>query len=82
MKAFLTRQLDGSYMLTEREPVIAEVGTTGVWDAYVPAGDALGIRHLCARGVRAAVGKDLPRLKPMCCELTLTLHEVEHGDGQ
>ena len=74
MKAYLTRQRDGSYMLTEKAPVIAPVGDTGVQDAYVAAGDALGIRHLCARGVAAALGgKKLPKLMPTPCELILRI---------
>lgn len=76
MDAYLTRQRDGSYMLTELEPVIAPVGGTGVLDAYVRAGDGLGIRHLCARGVRSALGRDLPRLRPTRVVFSMQLKEA------
>jgi hypothetical protein len=75
MILYLTRQAAGDYMLTEREPVIAEVGDTVIRDAYVAKGDSIGLRHLCARGVRAAIGQDLPRLVPKRVNFSMTLAE-------
>lgn len=47
MELWLTRQMNGMYMLTYHPPVIAEVEGRGYKDAYVPPGDPVGIRNFC-----------------------------------
>lgn len=47
MELWLTRQMNGMYMLTYHKPIIAEVTGRGYMDAYVPPGDPVGIRNFC-----------------------------------
>lgn len=47
MELWLTRQRNGMYMLTHNKPIICEVEGRGYMDAYVPAGDPVGIRNFC-----------------------------------
>lgn len=77
MRLFLTRQSAGDYMLTAFEPVLHEVVGTGRPDAYVREGDPIGLRHLCARGVRVAIGTDLPRLVPTPVDFSMKLVEED-----
>ncbi len=47
MILYLTKQRNGSFLLSKYPPIIAEVGETGEYDAYLQAGDPIGPRHLC-----------------------------------
>lgn len=47
MELWLTRQMNGMYMLTFNKPIIADVEGRGYRDAYVPPGDPVGIRNFC-----------------------------------
>jgi hypothetical protein len=47
MELYLTRQMNGLYMLTKYKPIICEVEGRGYKDAYVPCGDPIGIRNFC-----------------------------------
>lgn len=47
MELWLTRQMNGMYMLTYHKPLIQEVEGRGYSDAYVPPGDPVGIRNFC-----------------------------------
>jgi len=47
MELYLTRQMNGLYMLTKYKPLIFEVEGRGYKDAYVPCGDPIGIRNFC-----------------------------------
>ncbi len=47
MILYLTKQRNGSFLLSKYPPIIQEVGETGEQDAYLQAGDPIGVRHLC-----------------------------------
>ena len=47
MELYLTRQMNGQYMLTYYKPIIADVEGRGFKDAYVAPGDPIGIRNFC-----------------------------------
>lgn len=49
---WLTRQAIGDYMLTATPPAIVTVRSTDQFDAYIRAGDPIGLRHLCAAGMQ------------------------------
>lgn len=70
MELWLSRQANGSYMLTDKKPVIGEVGTTGYRDLYVAVGDSVGIRHMCPRGAQGLFGVKLRRLESVRVELS------------
>jgi hypothetical protein len=59
VRLWLTRQTIGDYMLTCARPYIVAVRGTQHADAYVRAGDPIGLRHLCPGGV-AAIIRGLP----------------------
>lgn len=61
MRLYLARQALGDYMLTALPPVWAQVAGTDRSDWYVQAGEPVGVRHLCARGVRMLFGLTLRR---------------------
>ena len=74
MKLWLTRQYDGSYMLTLLKPHIVEVNGTEHKDAYIQLGEPIGVRFLCAGGIRSVLGldEDLEALEsiPVVVEMT------------
>lgn len=60
MKAWLSRQRDGNYMLTAYRPVRAKItGLDNTEDLYVRYGDPLGVRNLCAQGILMISGIEL-----------------------
>lgn len=59
MRVWLSRERSGLYMMTSLKPQKALIGLSDVEDFYVPEGDAFGIRHWCAEGVRIFFGVDI-----------------------
>jgi len=57
-KLWLTRQADGSYMLSLYRPEACKVHGTDHKDVYVKAGEPIGLRHLCAHGTRSVFVMD------------------------
>lgn len=47
MELFLTRQHNGLYMLTAKEPIMAKVDGREFEDAYVAPGEPVGMRNFC-----------------------------------
>jgi len=47
MKLWLTRQRNGLYMLTVKEPVFAKVDGRDFEDAYIVPGEPVGMRNFC-----------------------------------
>ena len=47
MKLWLTRQHNGLYMLTVKEPVSAKVDGRDFEDAYIVPGQPVGMRNFC-----------------------------------
>jgi len=47
MKMWLTRQHNGLYMLTAKEPIMAKVEGRDFEDAYVAPGEPIGMRNFC-----------------------------------
>ena len=47
MKLWLTRQHNGLYMLTVKEPVFAKVDGRDFEDAYIVPGEPVGMRNFC-----------------------------------
>lgn len=60
---WLTRRASGDYMLTRLPPRITRRLGSHDLDVYETEGEPIGVRHLCADGIRAA-GWDLPPLQP------------------
>ena len=69
MELYLTRQLNGLYMLTLYPPIFAKVGTSDHMDAYVQPGEPIGIRHLCDRILIVVNSKPLKRCESIKVEL-------------
>lgn len=66
MRFWLTRQADGSFMLTQRPPVITRVGESNTFDAYIDPGDAAGLRkHFCRGQTIRFFGREVARLQPL-----------------
>ena len=59
----LTRRANGLYLLTFYSPVIAEIGKTGVQDAYMRPGDPVGVNNLCEWAVKTLWGLELEKLE-------------------
>ena len=47
MKAFVSRQRNGLYMLTYFKPTLCKIYMSEEYDFYVKDGDPLGVRNLC-----------------------------------
>lgn len=47
MKLWLTRQHNGLYMLTVKEPIFAKVDGREFEDAYIAPGEPVGMRNFC-----------------------------------
>ena len=72
MKLYLTRQLNGLYMLTALKPTFADIlGSNGKVDAYIQAGEPIGMRNLCDR-ILILVGMDKPLKRCTTIEIELT----------
>lgn len=71
MRAWLTRQRDGKYMLTRFRPVEARVAGTRYTDMYVRAGDAMGWRHMCAEGTLALFGRHLEPMESAPVDISI-----------
>ena len=70
MKLYLTRQRNGDYMLTAFKPLVLRVKGNDYDDAYMRPGDPIGVRHLCADGVKSA-GIELLELESVRVDVTL-----------
>ena len=72
MKLYLTRQLNGLYMLTALKPTFADIlGSDGKVDAYIQPGEPIGIRNLCDRILLVAnINEPLKRCSTVEIELT------------
>lgn len=72
MKLYLTRQLNGLYMLTALKPTFADIlGSDGKVDAYIQPGEPIGIRNLCDRILLVAgITTPLQRCTTILIELT------------
>jgi hypothetical protein len=62
-RLWLTRQHDGSHMITLLRPRIRRVAGTDYDDAYIREGEPVGVRHLCAGGVKWLWGLELKPLE-------------------
>lgn len=47
MKLWLTRQHNGLYMLTVKEPIMCKIEGRDFEDAYISPGEPVGMRNLC-----------------------------------
>ncbi len=47
MKLWLTRQRNGLYMLTVKEPIFTKVEGRDFEDAYIVPGEPVGMRNFC-----------------------------------
>lgn len=71
MTLWLTRQRNGQYMLTHFRPIITSVEGQRHRDAYIVAGEPIGVRNLCsAICVIANLRDQLRRLESIQIELT------------
>lgn len=76
-RAWLTRRRSGeSYLLTRHPPVIARVEGTRHTDAYLEPGEPVGVT-MCAVGVEAEIGRELPKCEPRPVEYSLRLMPKE-----
>lgn len=64
MKIFLTRVHGGRYLLTALKPIIRTIRGTPHLDAFSQPGEPIDVRHLCAAGIVALLGHELPELTP------------------
>jgi len=63
IRAWLSRQRNGSYMLTAAEPILCMVRGTDYQDYYVRQGDPIGYRNMCAEAVALIWGVSID---PLC----------------
>lgn len=64
MELYLTRQLNGQYMLTKYPPIIQDVDGIGKKDAYIVPGEPIGLRNVCNLILRVVeINEELPRLE-------------------
>ena len=63
LRVWLSRQANGSYLLTTELPVVERVGYKGELDLYVAPGDAMGFRHVCPWFVGKLWGVELKPLE-------------------
>ena len=72
MRLYLTRHLNGLYMLTALKPTFADIlGSNGKVDAYIQAGEPIGMRNLCDR-ILILVGMNKPLKRCTTIEIELT----------
>ena len=72
---YLSRQANGSYMLTLCKPVRAKVRGSGHDDLYICPGEPIGVRHWCPEGVGAVFGVELDCLET--CKVEVQAGPVE-----
>jgi hypothetical protein len=70
MRLWLSRQHDGTYMLSFLKPEQSMVLGTGHADLYFAAGEPVGMRHLCAEGVRSFFGRSLEAMESVKVEIS------------
>jgi hypothetical protein len=63
VRAYLSRERSGQYMLTYDPPVLMRVGDTEEKDFYVRPGDGVGFRHICPWAAKAIWGVELEPLQ-------------------
>ena len=63
---WLSRQYNGSYMFTALRPRRVRVLGTDHEDLYERPGEPIGLRNLCAAGVRTVFRVDLDPLESRC----------------
>ena len=81
MKLYLTRQLNGLYMLTALKPTFADIlGSDGKVDAYIQPGEPIGMRNLCDR-ILILVGMNKPLKRCTTIEIELTGKVLESLDN-
>jgi hypothetical protein len=56
---WLSRQANGSYMLTLKKPHYVRIDGSKHFDFYVRAGDRIGLRNMCPGGTHAMFGFEL-----------------------
>lgn len=81
MKLYLTRQHDGSYMLTAFRPIVTRVRGTSFDDVYLRHGEPIGIRHLCAGGVKSLFNVELQLLETVRVDLTSVTISDQEPEG-
>lgn len=70
MQLYLTRQHNGLYMLTKLKPTFADVQGTDFVDAYIQAGEPIGIRNLCNM-ILVVLGIETPMKRCTTIEIEL-----------
>lgn len=73
MRAWLSRQFNGEFMLTRLRPSLERVIGSHHADLYVQPGDPLLIRGLCEEGTEALFGpqvREIEQFDSMYVELT------------
>jgi len=68
---FIMENVQGEGTMTLGKPVYAPVDGMKRCEVWVPVGDPLGIRHLCAEMLEVALGERLPPGEAVRYELSL-----------
>lgn len=71
MKLWLTKQRNGTYMLTKLKPIKCRVYGTEHEDVYVQYGEPIGLRHLCDVIAQLAQITSLEALQSIQVNLTV-----------
>ena len=58
MNVWISKQQNGSYLMTRFKPILERVTGTHHADLYVRPGDPLGVRSLCPEGVAGLIGPE------------------------
>lgn len=60
MKLWLFREASGFFGLSRLKPILAKIIGTNTKTYYVPAGDPVGFRHMCAGATASLTGGSIP----------------------
>lgn len=82
MRLHLTRQANGLYALTARPPLVAVVEGEARSDIYLAPGEPIGIRNLCAPGVKRLFGLPAHLRRLTTIEVDLTGRAIDDGDTE
>jgi len=86
IRAWLTRQANGEFLLSALRPIISQVGKTGRNDVYVRPGDPVGYRHMCPTSVALIWGEWTETISELeSVRVTAggeLLSEIQHKQGQ
>jgi hypothetical protein len=64
MRGYITRQANGSFLMSAFRPLWTQVRGTDHHDAYIRPGDPVGTRHHCVESMALLFGEQVLAMQP------------------